>query len=680
MIVRYYKGNLSLDKLATLCKITKQGTSAFHLIEAAKKVGLDAKGLHCDIENLTHTQINLPIIAHVTFKNGYQHFVVVYEINYIKEYLLIADPADKIKKISFQDFASIFNQTIVIFSPKQVIQEPCLSFQTLIKECIQKYRSDFGLFLIFSFFYTVLSIVTVFYIDFFLSSLHKEVEKTYLIFLSLLFLFFHIYKNLFHFFRQNILFYLNQKIAFLLTTETFYSIVSLPYSYFANRNVGEITSRMQDIYHIKDLIGHILTFLCIDSPLMIASLFCLYLLHPYFCLLALFFLGILLFLIYYGYKGIQSYIPDFQTKKAEESTIMIEALVGYETIQSLHLASNRVERYKQKYMESVSLLANINAWVQKIFCSKEMIDSLSYIFLLTGGAFLVLDYKLSLGKLLIAPFFLSYFLNPLGTILTNLSSYGEARSALERVCSLFTKMKEKGCIHSKVKGMISCEKLHYTYDDKTFIFKNLSFQIPKGNKVMLLGQSGIGKSTLLKILKGYYPIQGSHLFIGGTDITLYSKEAIHRDIGYLSQNEILFTDTLYNNITLYRSIPEKNLLKVMQICELETLLAKAPLGMHTMIEENGRNLSGGERQKIILARFLLFPFEIFLIDEGMNQMDLGLERKILKNIFKAFPGKTILFVSHRVDNLDLFDQALRFEEDYRLTSVVRNARGKYVYQ
>ena len=174
---------------------------------------------------------------------------------------------------------------------------------------------------------------------------------------------------------------------------------------------------------------------------------------------------------------------------------------------------------------------------------------------------------------------------------------------------------------------------------------------------MLVGSSGCGKSTILKLLKQYY--KSHSIYIKNKKLKNIN---LKNSITYISQDEYLFTDTLYNNITMYKNVSDKELNKVIDICELRPIINRTNLGFNMLIEENGFNLSGGEKQRIMLARALLKNFEILIIDEGLNQVDINLERKILKNIFKKYKDKTIIVVSHRLDNLDLFDNLIRIEK------------------
>lgn len=168
---------------------------------------------------------------------------------------------------------------------------------------------------------------------------------------------------------------------------------------------------------------------------------------------------------------------------------------------------------------------------------------------------------------------------------------------------------------------------------------------------MVIGKSGSGKSTLFKMLKKYYEVKRDKVYVNNIDINDYSKS----DIIYVSQDEILFTDTLINNIG------SNNIIDISQICLLDDIVKKNSLGFNMLIEENGFNLSGGERQRIVLARALSKEFNILIIDEGLNQVDIKMERIILKNLFEKYSDKTIIFISHRLDNKDLFDQIIKIE-------------------
>ena len=216
----------------------------------------------------------------------------------------------------------------------------------------------------------------------------------------------------------------------------------------------------------------------------------------------------------------------------------------------------------------------------------------------------------------------------------------------------------KNITNLEISGDIEINNLCFGYSN-TLILDNIRFKVKDKEKVLLLGKSGTGKSTILKLLFKYYQVKRNNISINGNDINDYTVMDIRNNITYISQNELLFNDTIRNNIILDRNINEKEFLKVVKLTYVDEIIKDDILGYNKVLEENAVNLSGGQRQRIILARALLKPSKIILIDEGLNELDINLERKILKNIFDFYQNITIIIVSHRLNNIDLFDKVIK---------------------
>ena len=140
----------------------------------------------------------------------------------------------------------------------------------------------------------------------------------------------------------------------------------------------------------------------------------------------------------------------------------------------------------------------------------------------------------------------------------------------------------------------------------------------------------------------------------------------------VAQYETLFNDTLKNNIDLENKYTAEQFLEIVNLCCIDEIVKNSNLGFNMLIEENGFNLSGGEAQRIVLARSLMRDFKILIIDEGLNQVDINLERKILKNIIKRYSNKTIIVISHRLENMDLFDRVIEFSNHKIKKDVYKN--------
>ena len=209
-------------------------------------------------------------------------------------------------------------------------------------------------------------------------------------------------------------------------------------------------------------------------------------------------------------------------------------------------------------------------------------------------------------------------------------------------------------------GDIKYTNLSYSYNS-TLLFNKLNLTIKKQTHILLTGASGMGKSTLVKMLMGYINVPFGSIKINNIDISHYHLDVLRNRITYVTGNEFLFSNTIYNNISLNRDISKENVYDVAKLVLVDEVVLKNSLGYQRMVEENGFNFSGGERQRIVLARTLLKDSDIYIFDESLSQIDVEKERIILKNIFKYLKDKTIIVVSHRFNNSDLFDKVLKLE-------------------
>lgn len=659
MIIKYYGGHVRKNTLTDMTKTNKEGTTAYHLKETLINLGFEAKGIRCDLKDIGN--IELPCIANVIIDKSYKHFIVIYEINFEKKYLIIGDPADKVKKISFEQFNKIFNKVLITCYPiKNLPIEKDISLFKFVKDLITPCKKILISIFILSIFITILSIFTSFYTEYMINGVNL-LSKKYLFIIFYTFFLIYLLKIILDYFRNKLLALINQKLDLALTLDIYNKIIKLPYYYYKNRTTGDVISRINDLDNVREMISKVSLSLFIDLPLTIISLVVLLLINKILFLIGLAIL-ILYFLIIVLFKGLfNNYIRKIQMKKGETNSYMVESISGFETIKGTHLEDSIINKFDSKYRKFINDIFKFQKVYFKQNLLKDIINNIGFIFITFIGCILVLKNKLSLGELFTFTSLLLYFLEPIKNIIDLDNIIKEAKNSLRRVLDIVTYKKDDiGTLESFENGDIEFKNINYTYNDRDYILKNINLNIKKNSKVMVVGKSGSGKSTLFKILMKYYDIDNNHVFINNIDLNKYKVDTINNNILYISQNEILFNDTLYNNL-IFDGSNSKNLNIVKNICCLDEIMDKN-LKFNMLIEENGFNLSGGEKQRIILARNLLKPFNTLIIDEGLSQVDVDLERKILKKLFKKYKDKTIIMISHRLDNLDLFDNLVKIEK------------------
>lgn len=660
MIIKYYNGYVKKSTLLEMTNTGKNGTTAYHIKKTLISLGFNAKGVSCNLSDINSDNIILPCIANVVIDNKYKHFVVIYEINYKKKYLVIGDPADKVKKITYDEFDKIFNKVLIIFFPTRTltVDKEISLFNFVVKTLLNHKKILINIFIL-SIFITLFSILASFYTQYMINGINFY-SKFYLIFIFGIFVSIYSFRIFSDYFRNILLLHINQKLNLELTLDIYNKIIKLPYRYYKNRTTGDILSRINDLDNVRETISRIALSLFIDFPLALVSLFVLCFINK-----TLFKIGLVILVLYIViiilYKNIfNNYIKEIKQKKGQMTSFMVESISAFETIKGIHIENKIIDSFEKKY---VNLLKTSFKYEKAYFFQlliKELVNNIGYILIILIGCILVIENKISLGLLFTFSSLITYFLEPIKNIINLDSNIKEAKQALRRVLEIVTYEEENcGYLEEIKNGNVKFRKLNFSFNDRDYVLKNINLDIKKGTKVMVVGKSGSGKSTLFKLLMKNYKVKNNHIFIDDIDINDYKKSAINEKIIYISQNELLFNNTLYNNL-VYDSSDCLRLNKIADMCYINEIM-DSNLGFNTLIEENGFNLSGGEKQRIILSRSLLRNFEILIIDEGLSQVDINLERKILKNIFKNFKDKTIIMVSHRLDNSSLFDSLVKIE-------------------
>ena len=477
----------------------------------------------------------------------------------------------------------------------------------------------------------------------------------------LMFFSINIIKIILDFIKNRLYIVLNKRIDLSLTKDIFAKIISLPYKHYKNHTTGDIISRINDLTNLKDIVSKILINLFIDIPIIMISIIILFSLNIKLFMISfiILVLNILSIILFRKITFIE--VTRFKRLKSLDTSTMLDSINGFETVKGINIKDYVIDRVSSCHID----LLNKQSLIQRILIIRRIISSIindiGLMIIDYVGVLLVYDNKIKLSLLITFNTVLSYFFSSINSILEFILEYNEIKSSLKRINDIVIKDNDSGFIDKYRGGTIVYKNLSYTFDDITYPLKNIDLTILDGEKLVVIGKSGSGKSTLFKLLKGYYKLNMGLITINDIDLTNYKKDTLSKNILYVNQNEILFNDSVLNNIKL-DSGDNNLLLKICEICEVNSIVKKDSLGLNMLIEENGFNLSGGERQRIILARALMRNFDILIIDEALNQVDIRMERRILRNIFLAFPLKTIIFISHRLNNCDMFNHIIELKE------------------
>ncbi len=663
-IIRYYGGNISINKLLDLTNTSKKGTTFFNLKDTSSKLGLDATGFKIEDTNKKESlqKINMPSICQIV-ENNYEHFIVIYKVK--KEKILIMDPARGYRTIKNDEFFQIWTGYIMTFV--KTTQLPYLSdekyLNKLIIELLIKNKGIVLNIVILSIIFTIISSIYAMYSGFIIDTI-TSTNTSQLIIITEIFITTLIIKSISDFSRNKLLIYLNQKLDCTIFLNSIRKIILLPYSYYKNRTTGEIISKLNDLANIKNMLSKIILTVFLD---VIVSLTCAIVMMKinikmFLILVVTILIYILIFLIFR--PMIKKYTNINQENNAKINSQMVELINGFETIKNLSLENIMYQNFSELYTKSlhdVYIYDNINNYE---FIIKELITYLTLLLTEFIGFYFVLHNTLTIGEIIIFTSLAPYFMSPIRSIIDLSKEYFYAINSLKRANNLLEIKSDD--LNTKttftLNGNINIKNLSFSYNNYDKVLKGININIAKGDKILILGNSGSGKSTIIKILSKYYTPRRDSIYIDGTDINDISISNLKDNITTISQEEIIFNDTIKNNIILNRKISDNKFIKICRELCIDEFVKNSPMGYNTKLEENGQNISGGQRQRIILARALLKNSNILLIDEGLNAIDINLERKILKTIFEKYQDKTIIIVSHRLENMDLYKKVINLKD------------------
>lgn len=667
MIIKYYNGFVPLEKLRDITKTTKLGVNAYNLCEGAKEVGFEAECLKVSIDDLDKKEIFLPIIAHVKV-NNYGHYVVIYKVNKKKKYLIIGDPASKAKKVTFEEFLKIWSGIIINLHPyRKMPMENDKSIFYFIVEFIKPFKTISIFVFLLSVLVIIFSCASSLYFKIILDNINTS--HNYLLFIFIIFLIIEIIKLLNTYLRNRLVIFLNQKLDMNISSNVFDKIIDLPYQYYRNRTTGEIVSRFNDLNLIKDTIIKIIVSISTDLPLLIVLLIIMFLTNFKLSITLVSSVICYVIIVIIFHPLINKIIHDLQFQKEDYTSTMVEAVGGFETIKNLNIEISIKNKFGLKYYNFLEKYFKFQNMINFKQLLSDLILGVSIIIIIYYSSVQIYDNNFTIGTLMMFYTLANYFIDSIKNILNLDVNFKEAINSLKRIVGLFIDYKDSGIVNNFNFKKIEISNLTYSYDNCETILDNINLEINRGEKILITGSSGSGKSTLFKILMKYYEIDNNKVFVDDIDYNYFSKKIISSSITYISQNEILFSDTLLNNLSVYK---KDKLEEVISLCEIDKILNKRKINLNYVVEENGFNFSGGERQRIILGRALQKDFKVLLIDEGLNQMDVNLERRILKRLFSKYHDKTIIIVSHRLDNLDLYNRNIEIKDGKIIKDVRKN--------
>lgn len=658
-IIKHYGGFVSLEKLRIDTHTSLEGTTAYHLIEAAKRYGFDSYGMQ--LNNVSELKsVIFPVIAHVEI-NHLKHFVVVYKME--KNKIVIMDPAKGKVKLNKEDFSKIWTKNIILFYPKYSL--PKLKsesfFKTLFVQMLKTEKIKIWYIVFLTLLFTVITIFTSFYFKIGVDLLNQSSIQKALIYISFLFFFLLFIKIAIYHLKNYFKTVLNKNVDGYIYHSFINRLFLLPNYFIKNRTTGEIMLRLTELSNFKLFFSEIITTVCIDSILSLGVGIILFSINTKLFLLLCFF-G-LTYLCYGMISGKLLYKKALNVNELEVAfqSQVVENLDTMITLKNLNVLKNATSKLEVKLIKFLKKYFKFNLFVVNTSTFSYLLEEVLNFLVIFIGLWEIYHNRLSLVNLITFETLLAYFLEPFKQIISLIPDYNCMKVNLDKTNEFFAMELEdnKAGLQEFQTGLIEIKNISFSYNKYKPILKDFSLDIEENSCILLKGKSGCGKSTLCQMISRLLDTENQDIRIGGVNINDYSLQTIYKNITYVGQKENLIQETIQNNIKLYRNIEENIFKKVIDICNIEEIVAKKPLRYETFLLKDSLNLSGGEKQRIILARALLNDCKILILDEALSEVNEELEIQIIKKLRMYCREKTVIYVSHK-NHDNYFDKTIDF--------------------
>lgn len=667
MIIKYYGGDYPLFHLKQLTHTDQFGTNAFLIKEAALKLGLNAKVVNGNLEDIKEE--DLPIIAHVIPNKSYEHFIVIYKLDKKHALVTIADPALGKRVITYGDFFEISSSNFIFFDANKKLAKITSSkrINNLVIETFTNNKKIFVYIILFSVIFIFLNICSSYAFKFLIDNVYLYSNIDNLVFFFIVFNFINVFKNIFQYIRINMINYFNFKLDKILITKLFNHLIYLPFLYYKNKSSSDVINRINDLIDVKNNLTKIFLSIVIDGLLAFSILIVLFKINFLLTILSLFLVLIYLFIIVITSPIYNYYIEEEKVKGSEVNSFLHSNLRNMDSIKNLNIEDYVSNKFVNLYEKFYFVNKKNTKFSNKVMFIKNMVHDIYFIFLYYIASKLIISDKFNLALFITYISLLSYFIDPIKNIIDLNFDIKNLNLSLKRVNELFDIKKEKFLVDEKyqknvVKGDIEFKNITYSYNGYQNILKEFSLKIKENSRVLISGETGSGKSTIARILMNYFAPDKGEVLINNKSISSYNLINIRKDITYISQNETIYKDSLYNNIVLNESIIYDEFLNICKICKVDEIVNKHKFKYDMNLEEDGFGLSGGEKSRIFLARVLIKKSSIYIFDETLSNIDVEKEKEILKNVFDNFKTSTFIVITHRLVNKKLFNKVYDLNE------------------
>jgi ATP-binding cassette, subfamily B, bacterial HlyB/CyaB len=662
MVCKHYGVGMTLGKLRELANVTTQGATLDSLARTGESVGFTTKGVKCSFDMLRGFQ--LPCIVHW---EGY-HYVVVYGVS--SSQVWVADPAVGFKKLTVAEFERGWDGTCLTFTPRQDMAYAGDSHSPWVRfaRYLLPYRKILLHLFLATFVIQMLGLVPPLIIQNILDSVivHQNVNLLHLLILGLIIS--SAFTQVTVTIRGMLTNFMVRKLDFTMMSQFLRHTFSLPYSFFAKRQTGDIFARFQENQTIRAFLTESTITTVLNVLMVFIYVTVLFFYNVKLTLLLLAFVLPLLALTVVVTPRVKRYAREVFSTTTDSKSYLMEALSGAETVKGMGIERPVRMKWETKYAKALGVQYSAQSFNIRVGLIGQLLNAATTIAVLWAGADLVLTRELTIGQLVAFNALMGSVLAPMLGLVGLWSQVNDTSVAMERLGDVLDLEPEQRpeelasrVVIPELRGEIRFDGVYFRYggNETPYVLENISVDIKPGQLVAIVGRSGSGKTTLAKLLVGFYPPTEGKLTVDGYDIGVVDKEYFRAQVGYVMQTNLLFSGTIADNIAAGSDEPDRRRIEeVAKKADAHGFISKLPLGYRQTVGERGVGLSGGQIQRLCIARALYRDPRLLVFDEATSALDSQSESNIIANLNDILEGRTGVVIAHRLSTIMRADKIL----------------------
>lgn len=661
MISSFYGHKVNVSSLRSHMKLGLQGMNLKQVIHIADQLHLAGRGVKCEAEDISH--LALPCVLHWNL----DHFVVLTKVS--SRHVYINDPAFGRRKLTLAQFSQSFTGIALELTPTAKFEKNDTSKTIRINQLWEKVtglKRTLGTLLILSLLLQFSALISPYYMQWVIDNVLLSNDKPLLFVLASGFALLNLVQILISAFRSWIVIRLSSALNIQMGANLFQHMIRLPLLYFEKRHVGDVVSRFSSLNSIRELFTTGLVETFIDGVMAIVVIIMMYLYHPMLATLVLGFVFTSFIIQVFFYYPCRQVTEESIVASAKEDSNFLESIRAIQTIKLFSHESVRQNNWLNRYAKVI----NTDIRLGKLRISEgvlvNLLSGLESILVVYFGALATMENELTVGMLLAFIAYKGQFTSSMFAFIDNVISFKLLGLHLERLSDIALENREstdaKAVLPTQIQGHLTVENLAFRYADNTeWVLKSVSFDVKPGECIAITGPSGCGKTTLMKLLLGLLkPTQGK-IFLDGIDITTFNLSEYRSCIGSVMQNDSLLSGTIAENITMFdSSLDEKKMLDCCKMACISDDIDLMPMGYHSLVGDMGSAFSGGQLQRLFLARALYKSPKLLCLDESSSHLDENNEISVNNNLAQL--GVTKVVIAHRKQTIERADRVIELSK------------------